>query len=92
MKPTKNDYDVLNEVSALIERKLDVLEALGEAMKYRMVVRSRLVCRCPSCVGETERTLGWLEEMRAPQAPAETPTPAPPAAQQSRISRIFGER
>jgi hypothetical protein len=88
MKLTRKDYDVLNEVSDLIGRKLDVMEALGEAMKYRMVVRSRLVCRCPSCVAETEQTLGWLEEMRTPLPAAAVP----PAPQQNRVTRIFGER
>ena len=81
------DFDVLNEVAELIERKLDVMESLGEAMKFRMNVRSRLVCRCPRCVDENNRTLVWLDDMRSPEAVV-----AEPLAPSSRVSRVYGER
>ena len=81
------DFDVLNEVTDLIERKLDVMESLGEATRYRMNVRSRLVCRCPRCVDENTRTLLWLDDMRSPE-----PVAAEPLAPSSRVSRVYGER
>jgi hypothetical protein len=65
-------YDVFAAAVELVENQLGVLEALSEAQKYRMDVRSRLVCRCPSCQGETNSTLAWLERIREPEAAAES--------------------
>jgi hypothetical protein len=90
MNQNQQDYDVLSDVSNLIERKLDLMEALGEAMEYRMAVRSRLVCRCPRCLAENSGTMDWLSEMRTPLPVAVAEEPAPPP--KGRLTRIFGER
>lgn len=63
------------------------MEALGEATRYRMNVRSRLVCSCARCVDENNTTLVWLDEMRSPE-----PVAVEQASPSARVSRVFGER
>jgi hypothetical protein len=53
-------YNVLNQASALVDDKLELLRMLAEDKKLLMDERSRVVCRCPACRYENERALAWL--------------------------------
>ena len=63
-------YDVVSAATEVIEDKLEVLQALCEANKYRIEEGSRLICRCLSCRGENSAMRGWLWDIRHP-APAD---------------------
>jgi hypothetical protein len=66
-----NDYNILNTVADLVDRRLSVMEALQESRKFQIEARSRLVCRCPSCRSENEVNLAWLRSIRdSSQKPA----------------------
>ena len=57
-------YDVVREANAVVENRVGLLQDLYEVKKMRMDAKSRLICRCPSCRGEQEDTLAWIESLR----------------------------
>ena len=62
-----DEYDVIAAATDAVEDQLGLLEALSDANKYRMDESSRLICRCPSCRGETTALVGWLWGIRRPE-------------------------
>jgi hypothetical protein len=60
-------YNVISAATEVVEVKLEVLEALCEANKYRIEEGSRLICRCLTCRGENSSLHGWLWDMRQPE-------------------------
>jgi len=58
-----NDYDIVNEAGLVVENRLELLQDLFELKKIQMDIRSRLVCRCPTCRSEQEHTLAWLHSV-----------------------------
>jgi hypothetical protein len=68
-------YNILDQASALIDDKLELVRMLAENKKLLMDERSDVVCRCSACRHENERALGWLAGFEANAAPAHDGSP-----------------
>jgi hypothetical protein len=53
-------YSVLDQAARIVNDRVELIRLLAGDRKMLMDTRSRIICRCPACRYENERTLAWL--------------------------------